>query len=560
MTRTRTIVLTFALGLAAGAFACSPADGDLEFCEGKCDGEDLPFSKKIEKRFDPIAMMFKDGGIEIAEDSSGDVTYRDMVLAMADHQGCGSDSVKTFIISDDLFNPCPVECSEDDPDCKLCSDMTEEERISRKFPRLVSVVCANDAGKNWEFFLNSVSEIETEDGEPTGTIDPRNLEFFGWDPENKTYNFYATFPSDEGDSTFIEVEPQRCQQCHKTPSDTDPVGMPMTPIMNEMNRPWTHWNAEPGFESHDFTLPERVVDMPNFKALAIDHQAPASRFEEIIGTGIHEKVVISRLRERRDPPDIDTIMGLLRPVFCEEHVNYVSEEFEAGVIRNAAMIDPGIRATYHSLDDNWPWEWASIDVMRLGSLNSAESLDQVPTRSHADVLTERQLVTTGAISAEQVLRAKAIDWKNPVFSATRCGLWKQAVERFAAEPPDFGDARRNLEVMGDVFDQILTLDGRSLVVGDGRFVSVDEIDDTSLAGLAAVLDDPSSLAVGDCRSSNAVCMNDLDSFGALIDAYVTETEALTRPRTRIRRLRNERICEVKARFPNRPSLPEVTCD
>lgn len=518
--------------LAASVAGCGLAPERADHCTGKCDGAD-DVSATLEGREDPIARFLR-AETDIDSDGVFSGDYKSVLFGVSALQKCPDDQIHTYVVADDLLTG------------------------GEPFPRLISTVCSDNNSKASEFFIAASFEDRA-----TGDVDMADVEMFAWDPGVRAYRFYAFAPAggqvDQG-LVELELDPARCEGCHTGPAGLDDSGMPMTPIMNEMNRPWTHWNAEPGFESHDFTLPERVVDMPNFKALAIDHQAPASRFEEIIGTGIHEKVVISRLRERRDPPDIDTIMGLLRPVFCEEHVNYVSEEFEAGVIRNAAMIDPGIRATYHSLDDNWPWEWASIDVMRLGSLNSAESLDQVPTRSHADVLTERQLVTTGAISAEQVLRAKAIDWKNPVFSATRCGLWKQAVERFAAEPPDFGDARRNLEVMGDVFDQILTLDGRSLVVGDGRFVSVDEIDDTSLAGLAAVLDDPSSLAVGDCRSSNAVCMNDLDSFGALIDAYVTETEALTRPRTRIRRLRNERICEVKARFPNRPSLPEVTCD
>ena len=517
--------------LAASLAGCSLApsdDGDR--CSGKCDGVD-DVTEALEGRDDPIARFLLSTDIDGGGLFTGD--YKSVLFGVSAIQGCSDSEIHTYVVADDLITG------------------------GEPFPRLISTVCSENNSRASEFFIAASFEDQK-----TGDVDMRDVEMFAWDPTLRGYRFYAFKPGGAGiDQGLVELEvdPPRCEGCHTGPGGLDDSGMPMTPIMNELNRPWTHWNAEPGFESHDYELPESVLDKPNFVALAEEHKAPASRFEEIVGTAIHEKVVTSRLRARRDPPDIDVIMGLLRPVFCDEHVNYVSEEFEAGVIRNAALIDPGIRATYKSIADDWPWQWAAQEHMRIGELGSAEALDQVPSRSLADVLTERQLVTTGVISAEQVLRVRAIDWKNPVLSELRCGMWKRAVERFAAEPPDFGDANRNLEVMGAIFDQILEIDGRSLVIGDGTLVSVADDSQTSLDGLAAVLDDPASLAAGDCRSENAVCLDDLDSFGARLDAYVIETEAMDRPRTRIRRLRNERICEVLARFPNRPSLPPVTC-
>ena len=530
----RRITISVAISVAAGLttqLGCGLAPSDSETCSGKCDDVD-DVAGALADRNDPIAKFLQTTDIDKEGLFVGD--YKSVLFGVAGVQGCPDDEIHTYVVADDLITG-------DEP-----------------FPRLISTVCSQNNSKASEFFI--AASFEDKD---TGDIDVHDVEMFAWDSTIREYRFYAFKPAegqiDQG-LVDLRLDPPECEGCHTGPRDVDDSGMPMTPIMNELNRPWTHWNAEPGFESHDYDLPERVLEKPNFKQLALGHEASASRFEEIVATGIHEKVVISRLRKRRDPPDIDAIMGLLRPVFCEEHVNYVSEEFEAGVIRNAALIDPGIRTTYRSVSDNWPWEWANIDVMRIGSLGSAESLDQVPSRSLADILTERQLVTTGVLTAEQVLRAKAIDWKNPVFSEVRCRMWKDAVERFAADPPDFKDARRNLEVMGEVFDQILQIDGRSLVLGEGEFVSLADDKTTSLSGLASFLDDPTSLALGECRSSNAVCLSDLDAFGALLDAYVVETESMSRPRTRLRRLRNERICTVLAQFPNRPSLPKVTCD
>lgn len=518
--------------VAATLAGCGLAAGrDDGHCSGKCDGID-DVAGALSERDDPIARFLRSTDIDAAGLFTGD--YRSVLFGVSALQGCPDSQIHTYVVADDLITG------------------------GEPFPRLISTVCSDDNSRASEFFIAASFEDTA-----TGDVDMRDVEMFAWDPRIRAYRFYAFTPDDQQIDqglVSLELDPPRCEGCHTGPRGLDDGGMPMTPIMNELNRPWTHWNAEPGFESHDYELPERVLDRPNFMALAIDHQAPASRFEEIIGTAIHEKVVISRMRQRRDPPDIGVIMSLLRPVFCAEHVNYVSEELESGVIRNAALVDPGIRAAYRSIGDSWPWQWASQEMMRIGSLGSAEALDQVPSRSLADVLTERQLVTTGVITAEQVLRAKAIDWKHPVLSEVRCGMWRSAAERFAAEPPDFGDARRNLEVMGEVFDQILEIDGRSLVVGEGRLVSLADDKDASLEALAAVLDDPGALAVDECRADGALCIDDVDSFGARLDAYVVETESMSRPRTRIRRLRNERICEVMARFPNRPSLPEVACD
>ena len=42
---------------------------------------------------------------------------------------------------------------------------------------------------------------------------------------------------------------RRCTQCHLNSRSLDDDGMPMLPIMNELSRPWPHWNAEPDFPS-----------------------------------------------------------------------------------------------------------------------------------------------------------------------------------------------------------------------------------------------------------------------------------------------------------------------
>src|SRR4029453_4486433 len=94
--------------------------------------------------------------------------------------------------------------------------------------------------------------------EGSADVDARRIEMFAWDPESLRYHFYEASPDEARDEVKLAVEPARCRACHLAPrglSSTFGERMPMTPIMNELTRPWVHWNAEPDARSFAYEVP-----------------------------------------------------------------------------------------------------------------------------------------------------------------------------------------------------------------------------------------------------------------------------------------------------------------
>ena len=285
----------------------------------------------------------------------------------------------------------------------------------------------------------------------------------------------------------------------------------------------------------------------------------------------------SRLRDRRRPADIDEVMQLLRPLFCSEQINYVSEDHDSGILFNAAIVDPGIRNMFLQVRaTDWPWSWTNDKTLRLPLPDGEESVNQIPVRGHVDANYENQLVALGALDAMQVLRLRALDWEQPVFSELRCGLWRAAVDRFAAEAPEFMDGQRNLDVMKNIFDEMLIIGAASVDTADeDLFVALRRVEDGSvLTDLEEDLADLGAMLDLDCAES-PYCLVDVDSFGNLLDERLTNFETAPDPREMLLEMRRRRICHVievvepaddrfdagrVTRYEARPSLPEVTCN
>jgi hypothetical protein len=541
---TRAAIFSAALG-ALSLAACSSDSTGPQTCAGeKCDEFDRA---QLDDRNDPIATYLKT--LDISDEGTMFGTYQDMLFGVAGVMGCSTDSIAVFTVSDSLIADVP-------------------------FPRLVSVACKDDDAKASNFFI--AASFEDQD---TGDVDVLDVEMFAWDATRREYLFYAFTHAEDGadgedGEVKLEISPKRCEECHLTPADSSPVGMRMTPIMNELNRPWTHWNAEPGFPSFNFVVPDGMDEKPNYKALAIGNKAPAQRLEEIIKFGGHSKVASARIRDRRNAPNIDEIMGMFRPVFCAEQLNYISEDHDSGVVFNSAVIDSGIRSMYIQIrPDNWVYSWVNDQTLRIPVPGSEEVVVQIPVRGNADVAMETSLVSTRVLTPQQVLRARVLDWQNPVFSEFRCDLWRDARTRFAATPPDFGTATRNSNVMSDIFEQIMTVEGKPIGGADpGTLIMMANADSTTATKIYdatrnGVLED------GDC-ATDGYCAGTVDDFGAILEAHMDALTSSATPRDDLRALRKARICRiieevtptagddrfpdgVSSRFPNNPSLPDV---
>jgi hypothetical protein len=524
---TRWASLAVLVALAAGAACVVDGGGGEEGGEtctsgGKCDAADSVRSQ-LEDLDDPIAKWLIDS--PMTEDGILRTDYLTAVDKVAEKMGCPMSSMRTFVLSDDLV-------------------------AGRPFPRLISTVCSDDDTRASEFFIAA----SFADGANPDDVDVTNLEMFAWDTAARRYRFYATLPIQGRDEIQVEVEVRRCTQCHLNGRSLDDDGMPMLPIMNELTRPWPHWNAEPDFPSHTFEVSDATRAAPSFSALTGGGRlASAALFEQIVRSGQSNRVIASRLRARRDPADVGQAMALLRPLFCDEQVNYATEDFTSGVLPASAVITGGTRDMFLAVrPSDWPWQWLNADIIRFQDGGDTR-VAMLPVRGAADVEYEKRLVSVKALTPQQVLRIRALDWSTPVFSAIRCDLWKEARARLRNAPPDLSATPTNGELMAALYAEIMKVDKVSLLVGSGDQV-VAVRDAAAMEKLRAALGAPES---GDC-AADGFCLVDLIGFGNLLDGRAEAAEA-SGGRSALLVERERRLCVVQDEFAARPAFDRATC-
>lgn len=519
-------VLVLLTAGAACAVDSSGGEPGGETCtsSGKCDAADTVRSQ-LEDLDDPIAKWLL--ASPMTEDGVLHTDYLTAVEKVGEQMGCAMESMRTFVLSDDLV-------------------------AGRPFPRLISTLCSDDDTRASEFFI---AASFADDGNPDD-VDVSNLEMFAWDTTARRYRFYATLPMPGREEVQVEVEVRRCTQCHLNSRSLDDDGMPMLPIMNEITRPWPHWNAEPDFPSHTFELSDETRAAPSFSALTGGGRlASAALFEQIVRSGQSSRVIASRLRARRDPADVGQAMALLRPLFCDEQVNYATEDFTSGVMPASSVITGGTRDMFLAVrPSDWPWQWLNADVIRFQE-GGDERVAMLPVRGAADVEYEKRLVSVKALSPQQVLRIRALDWATPVFSSVRCDLWKQARARLRSAPPDLTATPTNSELMAALYGEIMLLDKMSLQVGAGdQVVAVRDV--AGLEKLRAALA-AGTVASGDC-AADGFCLVDLIGFGNLLDARAKAAEA-SGGRAALLVEREKRLCVVQDDFAARPAFDRAAC-
>lgn len=497
-----------------------------QVCTGKCDDSGEGWKTNLDGRADPIAAFLR--GFDIDDRGEAALDLGVVLQGLAAQQGCDQSSIRTFIVSDDLVSE------------------------SGSFPRLISTVCTDDNAKAPQFFLAASLQEEGSDD-----VDVRTLEMFAWDDDARIYRFYETEIVDD-QKVSITVDPERCRQCHLAPRDLSQGTMPMLPIMNELTAPWVHWSAEPDFPSHTYVVPDVTETAPNFVAFGKNHLGAAPRLEEIIRAG-HALVSNARVRDRRTrPADLDTAMSLLRPVFCAEQINYATEDFSSGLITASVAISGGLREAYLALSaTEWPWNWLTDGRMRLAT--GSAPLFMMPVRGNADIDYESRLVSVNVLTAHQVLRVRALDWKRPVFSSFRCGLWKQAMERLSNAPPVIEDSWRVADLMRHLYDEIMQLDGLPLACATPeQVIAVDSAGPETETSLFVALDE-GTLPVT-CGSGGAgMCALSIHQLGDLLDAYIKDLEQRGDGRAALTTLRDQSLCHVEEVIESLPALPEVTC-
>lgn len=546
----------------AGLAGCDAEDGGEDpICEGDGCDENSDLTADIKDRADPIAGFLK--AQKVAANGEAKLDFPTVLFGVAKQQGCADSSIKTFIVSDDLVSG------------------------GEAFPRLISVTCVTDNAKASDFFIAASFEARDENNKPTGEIDLRDVEMFAWDANARKFNFYMFQPvrgKEKEGLVKVNARPTECVKCHLTPTDIAADGMGMTPIFNEINQPWTHWNAEPGFPSHGYDLPARVKKAKSFTDFGEKIKAPASRFEEIIKFGGHEKVAAARIRTRSAPATMPDALNMLRPLFCSEQINYATEDFDSGVVPSGAVVDAGIRNMFKAFrPDNWPWGWVNderngVGIIRLPAPDGDKTVEQIPMRGNADLLFEQKLVAFGVFKPENLLRVRALDWQKALFSEFRCKLWKDGRDRLlkSGAPKLFPDGAKLADALPAVFDALLVIDGVPIKAGAAdKLISLGDASAANVAALKAALMAGNVDGQACSADGSGFCAGTMVDLGNQIDAFVQGITGASDARRRLAGLRDPRIChvleEVKpaddrfgqqgraTRFSNRPSLPAVNC-
>lgn len=379
--------------------------------------------------------------------------------------------------------------------------------------------------------------------EPTGEggdLDPTRFRMAAWDPEAGRYHRYQFVPTPGG--LGVAVEPAFCTGCHG-----GPFAVPdWTPIMNEMTNPWAMWNAEPGFASFQFaehfpmgTTGEVYDDLA--KSGRLDS---ASNLEPVVRAAI-DRTTAARLAARESAPDLDLAASLLRPVFCDESANYVSEIHDSGEIAQSVALDPGIRRMLLAIDPTgWPWAFVQDDALFLTPPSTGETpLALVGVRGETTLQVEAALVARQVLAPLDVLRVRALDWTHPVASELRCELFESGLARARAGAVDVGAAANTSALVRALYDESIAVSPSASLadVGPDAVVAVADAGDAEAVA---------NLRAGDFTETTMT----LSAFGDAIEDELAEL-ALPGARAGLELERIRRGCLLRARDATAPLVP-----
>jgi hypothetical protein len=500
---------TVALALGTACDGAPASDGGCaeESCEVAATREEL--FAAIDGFADPMAVLLR----ERADDAGGlEGAFEEVLDGLGAATGCGPETERAFVV------------------------LSNQELL----PKGIVTRCVDDPVAASAFFM----VIEPDQA---GTdLDPEHVRVAAWDPEAGAYHRYQMVARPESGGLGVAVEPAFCTSCHGGPFGVEA----WTPIMNEMTNPWAQWNAEPGFASFQFdeAFPSGARG-PVFDELTQDGRLDsASNLEPIVRAAI-DRTANARLSVRDEAPDLEVALSLLRPVFCDESVNFVSEVHDAGELQTSALVDPGLRGAMLALADEagWPWAWVTSPTIRIPPPTDGEpALALLAVRGETTVQAEAALSSRRVLEAEDVLRVRALDWTHPVFSELRCGLFRDAAERARAGSVDPAAHADNTSLVRALYDEAMVLPVAGELV---------PLRASSAGDIVAVADaqDPESaaaLAAGDLSALEASPAE----LGAAVDAWVTQFEGGD-ARARLEAERRRRGCLARSGFVVTPLVP-----
>jgi hypothetical protein len=261
------------------------------------------------------------------------------------------------------------------------------------------------------------------------------IELIAWDPGKQYYNFYELLQGDgwfyRGDSASILDDLQqlhrqrtasapifgdklRCSGCHV---NGGLVQKEMTPPYNDW---FTHDRPLPlGRLKPDAFVKGRLADLRDADELTALVKASARRLADSPG---YQAVLAARSMQEQ-----------LRPLFCPMELNIesdlapVDDKKPTARIPSAFFVDPRLAAAEISIARpayDAALEKAGSRLPRTPGRVDADHAWLTPVKAQSDIVAVDRLIERGVISEEVAVDVLAVDFANPVFSATRCGLLK----------------------------------------------------------------------------------------------------------------------------------------
>ena len=299
----------------------------------------------------------------------------------------------------------------------------------------------------------------TSDGKLVSHQGGLTIELIAWDPDKQFFNFYELRNSTwfyRGDSKDILDD---IVLVHRERTD-DPFG-------TQLRCSGCHVNG--GLLQKELTAPHndwfvktRKLPMGSIKPDAF----VAAKLADTVDAGELTKLVTTSIRRLADSPGYRKVMAArgmqeqLRPLFCPLEVNIESdtEPFDDRKpvlhIPSAFFADPRLGA----VDISVQRQHYDAALLELGSRlprtpgrADADHAWLAPVKAQSDMVAVEALIERGIVDKEFVADVLAVDFTNPVFSKTRCGLLKVVPEQGGPEfVGRFQSALRGANAVGAV--------------------------------------------------------------------------------------------------------------
>jgi hypothetical protein len=313
-----------------------------------------------------------------------------------------------------------------------------------KLPRAVVTGCnTGDTSKpetarnSYSLMMALISDDSTPQAKSGDTMLTSPIETMALDDTTGLYNFYVFEPGPKGkpgtvsrfwrakDGTIMtrqlvggsgkptaaaKSNDKRCFNCH----------VDGAPIMNELSEPWTNWIS-----------PKKAVSTANMSGMTKELVGAASladQFEQFIRAATQEytsgdskkKGWLARTRDGLLPGGV---AKMVRPLFCENELNYLSADTTKGV-PGQVFFDPSLTAQ-------------SDVVFPEAPPGDTPEPFLFPIRSVYDESVQQSLVDAGYVGFDVAVAIRLLDDENDVFSSQRCGVYdavSKAITAAGANP------------------------------------------------------------------------------------------------------------------------------